>query len=462
MHRFLPALSSALSPLACALALAGCSSVPAAAPAPAPAPAQSVPAPASAAVAVPPPQGPAEPPAPAASQPVPAAPPAASEPRKEAPQTLDAAGFHAWAAQFAATARAAGIRPETLDATLGQARFLPQVVQLDRSQPEYTRPPWAYLDAAVSRERVAEGRRRRRAHAAELDAAARRDGVPASIITAIWGMESDYGRHFGNFRTVDALATLAYEGRRRAWASAELLAALRIVDSGEFEAQALIGSWAGAMGHTQFLPSVFLAHAVDADGDGRRDIWGSIPDVIASTASFLAHSGWTADEPWGVEVRLPEGFDYTRAELNVRQDSAFWAAEGIRSLDGHPLPPLRAASVLAPAGARGPAVLVGGNFRALLRYNNSNNYALAVALLAQQIDGGEGLRAPWPRELQPLSRSEVQQLQRGLNERGMEVGEADGVIGPATRAGVRRLQQSLRLPADGFATRELLQRLLGP
>jgi len=384
-------------------------------------------------------------------------PPPAPEPAR--PAALDAAGFRLWVEGFAARAEAAGIDAATLQATLGPARFLPQVVQLDRAQPEFTRPPWVYLDAAVSPQRVAEGKARRRAHAAALDAAAERYGVPASIVTAIWGMESDFGRNFGNFRTVDALATLAYEGRRREWAERELLAALRIVDRGEIGADALIGSWAGAMGHTQFLPSVFLAHAVDADGDGRRDIWNSVPDVVASTAQFLAHSGWVRGEPWGVEVRLPTGFDYARAELTLRQDASAWADEGVRAVDGASLPALPGASVLTPAGARGPAVLVGGNFRALLRYNNSVSYALAVALLARQTDAGPGLQAAWPRELKSLSRSDVRTLQQALNDRGMDVGAADGVLGPATRAGVRKLQQSLGLPADGFATQDLLQRV---
>ncbi len=358
-------------------------------------------------------------------------------------------------------AAAAGISAATLQATLGRAQFLPQVLQLDRAQPEFTRPPWVYLDGALSRERVAEGRTRQRTNASALNAAAARYGVPASIVVAIWGMESDFGRNFGNFRTIDALATLAYEGRRAEWARKELLAALRIAQTGEIRPDALKGSWAGAMGHTQFLPSVFLEHAVDADGDARRDIWASVPDVVASTANFLAHSGWAKGQPWGVEVRLPADFDYARAELTTRQDSSAWAAEGVRAWDGSALPSLPGASILAPAGARGPAVLVGPNFRALLRYNNSVSYALAVALLAQQIDGGTGLQAPWPRDLKPLSRSEVLELQQGLNARGLDAGVADGVLGPATRAGVRRLQQSLGLPADGYATGELLRRLQG-
>lgn len=439
------AMRSLLLPTAVSLAvLAGCATPPAPPPAPLPLPST---------------------PPPVVAAPVPAPPPA---PQAPAASGLAAtlAGFHAWVQAFAQEALAAGIRPQTLEATLGHAQWQPRVVELDRAQPEFTRPPWAYLDSAVSPQRVAQGREQLRAHAAALDAASRRHGVPASVITAIWGMESNYGRNFGSFRTVDALATLAYDGRRRDWARGELLAALRIVDQGDIAADAMIGSWAGAMGHTQFLPSVFLAHAVDADGDGRRDIWGSVPDVAASTANFLRHSGWQTGEhggePWSVEVLLPPGFDYARAELTVRQDGAAWAAEGVRGVDGGPLPALQGASVLTPAGARGPAVLVGPNFRALLRYNNSVNYALAVGLLARQIDGGAGLQTPWPRDLQPLSRGEVQALQELLNARGMDTGTPDGVAGPATRAGVRRYQQSLGLPADGYATRELLQRLQTP
>ena len=208
------------------------------------------------------------------------------------------------------------------------------------------------------------------------------------------------------------------------------------------------------------MPSAYLKYAVDADGDGQRDIWGSVPDATASTAHFLAQAGWRSDEPWGVEVRLPRGFDYARAELSIRQSASAWAEEGIRSMQGAPLPLLRNASLLTPAGAQGPALLVGDNFRALLRYNNSNNYALAVALLAQHIDGGASLQAPWPRQLKPLTRTEVEALQLALNARGMDTGDVDGVIGPATRAGLRRFQQNLGLPADGYATPELLQRLL--
>jgi lytic murein transglycosylase len=405
--------------------------------------------------------GPASPPATVGTPTLP--PSAASAATGGTPTDTDhAAGFAAWRTAFAAQALASGIRPDTVRDVLGNAQWQPRVVELDRAQPEFTRTPWAYLDSAVSAQRIALGQAKLAENQATLDAAATRYGVPATVITAIWGIESNFGSHFGSFRTLDALATLAYEGRRRAWAQSELLAALRIIDAGDIAADRMIGSWAGAMGHTQFLPSVFLAYAVDADGDGHRDIWGSIPDVAASTAHFLARSGWQANEPWGAEVQLPASFDHARADLGVRQSTAQWEAEGVRALEGQALPNLAAASIVTPAGARGPALLVGANFRTILRYNNSINYALAVALLSQQIGGGPAIVGAWPRDLEPLTRTQMQALQEALNRNGFPAGTPDGVMGPATRAGLRALQRSIGVAQDGYPTLELLQRVQAP
>ena len=446
-----PALPFAASPahasagvaavaLAAALTLAGCASAP-----------SSTPTPAAKPVAVTP------------AAPTQTASPAAATPQPQASPDADhTAGFAQWLTTFSAQALEAGIRPTTVRDVLGKAQWLPRVVELDRAQPEFTRTPWAYLDSAVSPQRIAQGQAQLAAHGTALQAAAARYGVPASIVTAIWGMESNYGSNFGTFRTVDALATLAYEGRRRAWAQTELLAALRIVDQGDIAADRMVGSWAGAMGHTQFLPSVFLAYAVDADGDGHRDIWGSVPDVTASTAHFLARSGWKSGEPWGSEVQLPPTFDHGRADPAVRQTTAQWEAEWVRSIDGAPLPDLAGASIVTPAGARGPAFLVGNNFRTILRYNNSVNYALGVALLARQIDGGGPVATPWPRDIEPLSRAQLQALQEALNHQGFAAGPPDGVMGPATRAGLRGYQRSLGVVADGYPTLELLQKLQAP
>jgi membrane-bound lytic murein transglycosylase B len=391
--------------------------------------------------------------APPATAPTPAAPDAAA---------LEQQRFAKWVADFRATARASGIREATLQSAFDQVQFLPRVIELDRAQPEFTRTVWDYLDNTVSPQRIATGQDKLQQVRTEADAAAARYGVPGTIVVAIWGMESNYGGNYGSTPVIDALATLGFEGRREDWARRELLAALKILDSGDIARDRMIGSWAGAMGQTQFLPSNFLAYAVDADGDGRRDIWGSMPDVVASTANFLSRSGWQAGMPWGVEIKLPAGFDYGRADMAVQQPSAQWAAEGITAMDGQPLPAFADGSVLLPAGAQGPAFLVGPNFRAVLRYNNSTNYALAVGLLAQRLGGGTDVQAPWPRNLSALSRSQVVELQTALTQRGFATGAADGVMGPATREGLRRYQRSVGLPADGYPSVELLQRLQQP
>lgn len=392
----------------------------------------------------------------------PAAPSSPADDGRAAAAAADAQqqqAFARWVTAFRGSAAAAGIDAATLDLAFADVRYLPRVVELDRAQPESTRTVWSYLDSAVSPQRIALGQERWQQYRSEIDAAAARFGVAPEILVALWGIESNFGSHFGSMPTIDALATLGFDGRREAWARGQLLAALQILQSGDIDHAHMIGSWAGAMGQTQFLPSVFLAYAVDADGDGRRDIWGSIADAMASTANFVARSGWQAGQPWGVEVRLPPGFDVARAAPAERQPAKQWAAEGVQASDGAPLPPFAQATVWLPAGATGPAFLVGANFQVILRYNNSNSYALAVGLLAQQLAGGPGVHAPWPRDLAALSRVQVKALQTALTERGFDSGTPDGVMGPATSSALRRYQASLGLPADGYPTVELLQRL---
>jgi len=397
--------------------------------------------------------------APSAAPPAPAdSAVAAQAPEAAADDAALQQGFARWVAGYRATARAAGIDEATLRVAFDPVQYLPRVIELDRVQPEFTRTVWDYLDSAVTPQRIATGQDKLSQLRAEADAAAARYGVPPSIVVAIWGVESNFGGNYGNIPTIDALATLGFEGRRENWARGQLLAALKILQSGDIDRAHMIGSWAGAMGQTQFLPTVFLTSAVDADGDGRRDIWGSMADVMASTANFLARSGWQAGQPWGAEVRLPPGFDVGRTDAD-RQASAQWAAEGVQSTDGAPLPAFADAAILLPAGARGPAFLVGPNFRAILRYNNSSSYALAVGLLAQRLAGGPDVQGSWPRDLPALTRSQLQSLQIALNERGFASGMSDGMMGPATRDGLRRYQRSLGLPADGYPTLDLLQRL---
>ena len=367
--------------------------------------------------------------------------------------------FARWVADFSTRARAAGIDEATLHSAFDNVRFLPRLIELDQAQPEFTRTVGDYLGNALSAQRIARGQDKLQQLRPVADPLAARYGVPTETLFAIWGMESNFGSFVGDIPTIDALATLGFEGRREAWAQGQLLAALKILQNRDIDRAQMIGSWAGAMGQTQFLPSNFLAYAVDADGDGRRDIWDSLPDVMASTANFLARSGWQTGQPWGLEVRLPPGFDYARADADVRQPASLWADEGVQSMDGTPLPALPDSAILLPASARGPAFLVGANFRTILRYNNSTSYALAVSLLAQRLAGGPAVQAPWPRDLQLLSRSQLLPLQTALNARGFDTGTPDGMTGPATQRGIRQYQRSLGLPADGYPTLELLERV---
>jgi membrane-bound lytic murein transglycosylase B len=395
-------------------------------------------------------------------QPAPITPAAAQAAGVSMDELAQQQGFARWVAAFEDSARAAGVDDATLHLAFDDAHFVPRAVASDRSQPEFTRTVWDYLEMIVSPDRVQRGQQKLVENQAALADAQARYGVPAATIVAIWGMESDFGNNFGDIPTIDALATLGFEGRREAWARQQLMAALTILQSGDIPRAQMIGSWAGAMGQTQFIPTAFLSFAVDADGDGRRDIWGSMADVAASTANFLAHSGWQTGQAWGAEVRLPDGFDAGRADDAIRQSSAQWAAEGVQTLDGTPLPDIADGAIFQPAGARGPAFLVGPNFRTLLRYNNSTSYALAVSLLAQRIAGGPGVQGGWPRDEPPLSRDQVKTLQAALTERGFPAGAPDGQMGPATRQALRAWQRSQGLPADGFPTLALLDKLQTP
>ena len=400
-----------------------------------------------------------------ASTPVPQASPPARGPQPVDPigpvvDAEHAALFARWVQDFSATARASGIDAATLRSAFDGVQYLPRVIALDQSQPEFNRPVWDYLDIAVSPQRIALGQERLRQLRSLVDPIAARYGVPTEILFAFWGVESNFGSNVGDIPVIDALATLVFEGRRVEWARGELMAALQILQNHDIDRARMLGSWAGAMGQTQFMPTVFLAHAVDADGDGRRDLWGSVPDVMASTANFVSRSGWQAGEPWGVEVRLPPGFDFARADPTLRLQASEWAKEGLQSLDGAPLPALASSAVLLPAGARGPAFLVGANFRAILRYNNATSYALAVGLLAQQLAGGTPVQTPWPRDLKPLGRSQLQSLQTLLNAQGFDTGTPDGLMGPATQRGIRAYQRSHGLAADGYPTLDFLQRLM--
>ena len=382
---------------------------------------------------------------------------AAALPATQQPQPR--VSYQEWLRGLRAEALAQGIRPQTFDRAFARVKLSDRVEELDSAQPEFTRQPWQYLDSMVSDIRVQQGRQRLQDNAALLQRIAQRTGVPPELLVAHWGAESDYGRSTGSFSVLDALTTLAYEGRRASYFRTELLAALRILDSGDIAPERMSGSWAGAMGQTQFMPTIFLKHALDEDGDGRRDIWGSLPDVFASTAKFVQANGWRAGERWGEEVALPAGFPYDQAEYNITKPLAEWRSLGVRPVNGGDLSGDGNAAVLVLGGHTGPAFLVRENFRAIMKYNPSTSYALAVALLADRLAGRPGVQGSWPRNELALSRDERIELQQRLAAVGMDPGAQDGIVGANTRTAVRRFQKSIGAVPDGFATKSLLERL---
>jgi membrane-bound lytic murein transglycosylase B len=373
----------------------------------------------------------------------------------------DYASFGAWRDDFRRRATTqGGIRPEVFDAALQGVTVNAEVVRLDGHQAEFTKPIWEYIDGAASADRVATGRSQRANRAQTLAAIESRYGVDGEVVVAIWGMESNYGSFKGSMSVIRSLATLAYEGRRREWAEEQLLAALTILQAGDTTSGNMVGSWAGAMGHTQFMPTSFLTYAVDFTGDGRRDIWGSDPtDALASTANYLARNGWQRGRPWGVEVRLPAGFNYASADQSNRRAVSEWRARGVTLVDGAALPDHGAAAIITPAGVSGPAFAVYENFFVIKRYNNATSYAMGVGHLADRIGGGGPFVQSWPRGERELSRSEKIELQERLIARGFDPGSTDGVIGPDTQGAIRAFQSSQGMTPDGFATASLLARL---
>ncbi len=369
-------------------------------------------------------------------------------------------GFADWLAGLRTEALAAGVSGATFDRAFAGVQPNQQVLTNDSSQPEYVKPIWGYLEVAVSPERIADGRQLLAANAALLNRAARPYGVDPRYVVAIWGLESAYGVNTGGYGVIEALATLAYGSRRADLFRQQLIDALLILETGDISPADMRGSWAGAMGQTQFMPAAFRQHAVDGDGDGRRDIWRSLPDVFASTANYLSAFGWRPGESWGTEVRIPANFAWELAELDVRKPVAEWRAMAIRPIAGGELTNGAAmASIIAPAGHRGPAFVIYDNFRTILKYNNSISYALAVGNLADRIVGGGPFVASWPTGEPPLSRTDKRDLQALLAARGYDPGEIDGVIGPKSRQALRQFQREIGELPDGYPTLALLNRL---
>ena len=369
-------------------------------------------------------------------------------------------GLDQWIAAFRPRALAAGIAPATLDLAFQGIRYNESVIEKDRNQAEFTRTIWDYLDSAVSDLRVENGKAALAQHRRTLDRLEATYGVPAEVVAAVWGLESSYGANRGTIPVIEALATLAHDGRRGPFFEAQLIDALRILQSGDVQPSAFTGSWAGAMGHTQFIPSSFHSFAVDFNGDGRRDIWSDDPtDALASTAAYLARSGWQPGLPWGIEVTLPDSIDYMLAGNGKAKAIADWAALGLRDATGGALPDIGPAELLLPAGARGAAFLITPNFRAIERYNAADAYVIAVGHLSDRLAGGPPIRAAWPREDRALTGPERRELQQRLTAAGFDTKGVDGKIGPNTLAALRAFQRSINMVPDGYASVDILKRL---
>lgn len=370
--------------------------------------------------------------------------------------------FSSWRAALRSDALQQGISPQLFDQAFTGLTPDPEVLAADQSQPEFSRPVWEYLDSAVSSWRVARGKALLAEHARTLSAIEAHYQVDPSILVAVWGMESSFGRHTGNKSVIRSLATLAYEGRRNEFWRTQLIAALQILQEGDISISDMQGSWAGAMGQTQFIPSTYRQYAVDFDGNGRRDIWHSSADALASAANYLHLSGWQHQQPWGFAVQLPaQGFDYALADGQQDKTIQQWLTLGVNSRDTIDLHSLaeQPARLFLPSGHQGPAYLLLSNFRSILKYNNSTAYALAIGLLSDALQGNYHIQATWPKHERMLSRTERVELQTLLNQLGFESGQADGIIGVNTRRAVRSFQQIQGLPADGYANEGLLNKL---
>ena len=390
------------------------------------------------------------------------------EPRAEAGQSMmddlgSVAGFEAWRTGFRPRALAQGVSAGLFDQAMAQTRFLPEVVERDRKQNEFSKTIWDYLDKAVSEDRIAAGQRALRKNAALFDRIEARYHVDKYTVLAIWGLESAYGAVRGDIDTLSALATLSYEGRRAEFFEGELLTLLKILQRGAARPEQLRGSWAGAMGHTQFMPSSYQRLAVDFNGDGRSNIWDDDPtDALASTAAYLAQAGWRQGQAWGQELRLPVGFDYDLAGNRTQRPMAFWLGMGVSAADGTALPKDSWGAVILPAGARGPAFMVYDNFAAIESYNKADAYVIAVGYLSDRLRGRPAFVQAWPRDLRALTLPEKIEIQQRLLARGVMSGAADGKIGPLTVAAVKAFQRSRGLVPDGYACLPVLEALRQP
>ncbi|SDW72650.1 lytic murein transglycosylase [Litoreibacter albidus] len=370
------------------------------------------------------------------------------------------ARFEAWVRAFRPRAMSQGISGATFDAAFRGVRYDPDVIKRDRNQSEFSKTLWEYLDSAASDVRIANGKAALAKHRATLDRIEARYGVDKEVVAAVWGLESAYGTFKGSSDLVGSLGTLAFDARRAKFFEQQLIAALQILQAGDVAPRGMTGSWAGAMGHTQFMPTSYLDYAVDFTGDGKRDIWGDDPtDALASTANYLAKFGWVKGQPWGVEVRVPSGFDYALADRKIMKSPAQWGAMGIKGMDGQTVPNHGQASILLPAGAKGAAFMIFKNFAVIERYNTADAYVIGVGHLSDRLKGKPAIQSDWPRGDRALKFAERKEMQQLLTAKGFDTKKIDGKIGPLTIEAVRGFQRSVGLVPDGYASLDILKRL---
>ncbi len=348
------------------------------------------------------------------------------------------------------TAHEQGLSRDTIDNTLAKVKYVSRVIELDKKQPEFSQTFDNYFSKRVTDWRVKEGRRLLKENRPLLNELSHKYGVPPQYLMAFWGLETNFGSYKGKMPVLDSLATLACDPRRSKYFTGELMKALKLKEEYQFESSQMVGSWAGAMGHTQFMPSAYAKYAVDGDGDGKADLWNSTTDALTSAANFLNQLGWQRNERWGREVKLPNDFSYKYLGKNMAQPLAVWAKLGVTKSDEAALStPDMSAALYLPAGHTGPAFLGYKNFDVIMRWNRSEFYAIAVGHLADRINGGVSLAVKPPKQ-DNLSRARVKSLQAKLNEKGFEVGKPDGVMGTNSKTGLRAFQLSVGLVADGF------------
>tara|TARA_E500000331_G_C17265623_1_gene717026 strand:- start:2931 stop:4118 length:1188 start_codon:yes stop_codon:yes gene_type:complete len=372
---------------------------------------------------------------------------------------LEPPPFADWLKALMVDADARGVSQATIQLVLANSVPINRVIELDRRQPEFTMTLFSYFKKAISQQRILKGKKLLETHASLLRQVEKKYGVQPRFLVAFWGLESNFGQFTGSFSVVQALVTLAHDRRRAKFFREQLFAVLDLIDAGHIPPN-VMGSWAGAMGNHQFIPTTYKGYAVDFDGDGKRDLWNSLPDIFASAANYLSRSGWQDNKTWGREVKIPSNFDLNHTGMKIQKPLNVWNKLGVRLTNGEPLPRATfSASLIIPAGYQGPAFLVYKNYRTIMIWNRSHLYALAVGHLADRLTGKGPLVKRSSNDDVALSRADIREMQALLNQRGFHVGTPDGVTGPMTRSAIRAFQRSRGMPPDGYPNKSLVVQL---